>query len=79
MTVAGATATKEIERYMANPGQALSYRAGSITIQKMRDKYSRQQGNNFGLRKFHEALLREGDMPLSVLEKYMDEWAATIQ
>lgn len=74
-----ATATKETERYMTNPGQALSYMAGSITIQKLRDKYSRQQGNNFSLRKFHEALLREGDMPLSVLEKYMDEWAATIQ
>lgn len=72
-------ATKEIERYMTNPGQALSYKVGGITIMKLREKYSKQLGAKFSLLKFHDALLRQGDMPLTVLEKYMDEWAASVK
>jgi uncharacterized protein (DUF885 family) len=72
-------ATKEIERYMTNPGQALSYKVGGITIMKLREKYSKQLGSKFSLLKYHDALLRQGDMPLIVLEKYLDEWAASVK
>ncbi|MEO8085618.1 MAG: DUF885 domain-containing protein, partial [Bacteroidota bacterium] len=68
-------ATQEIERYMAMPGQALSYKAGELKIKELRDKYQKQLGAKFSLREFHDALLKGGAMPLSVLDMYMDDWA----
>jgi uncharacterized protein (DUF885 family) len=68
-------ATQEIERYMAFPGQALSYKTGELKIKELRDKYRKQLGAKFNLRDFHDALLKGGSMPLSVFEMYMDEWA----
>ncbi|PWV51424.1 DUF885 family protein [Chitinophaga sp. S165] len=72
-------ATKEIDRYIANPGQALSYKAGGLTIMRLREKYSKLLGDKFSLLKFHDAVLRQGDMPLTVFEKYMDDWAASVK
>ncbi|SHJ82013.1 Uncharacterized conserved protein, DUF885 familyt [Hymenobacter daecheongensis DSM 21074] len=85
-------ATAEIERYMAIPGQALSYKIGSLKIGelrrkyeqqlgpgaagKLREKYPHQNGNHFHLNAFHDELLRDGVMPLAVLERKMDDWAA---
>ncbi|OUJ71792.1 DUF885 domain-containing protein [Hymenobacter crusticola] len=69
-------ATAEIERYMATPGQALSYKMGSLKIQELRARYEKQLGNKFNLREFHDELLRDGSMPLAVLDKKMDAWAA---
>ncbi|MBD0333086.1 MAG: DUF885 domain-containing protein [Chitinophagaceae bacterium] len=69
--------TLEIERYMAYPGTALSYKTGELKIKELRDKYQRQLGAKFSLRNFHDALLEGGSMPLDVFEKYMDEWART--
>lgn len=69
-------ATAEIERYMAIPGQALSYKIGELKIQELRKKYQRQLGNTFTLSAFHGALLEDGSLPLSVLETKMNEWAA---
>jgi uncharacterized protein (DUF885 family) len=66
----------EIERYMAIPGQALSYKIGSLKIQEMRSKYEKQLGSKFNLAAFHDELLIDGVMPLSTLEKKMDKWAA---
>ncbi len=66
-------ATAEIERYMAMPGQALSYKTGELFIKKLRDKYQKHQGNRFDIRRFHDALLLGGAMPLNILERYMDE------
>lgn len=71
------TANLEIERYMAMPGQALSYKTGELKIKELRDKYQRQLGAKFRLRNFHDALLEGGSMPLDVFEKYMDEWERT--
>ncbi|GAA0531716.1 DUF885 domain-containing protein [Chitinophaga japonensis] len=73
--VSEAIATAEVERYMAWPGQALSYKIGEIKIKTLRDKYARQLGDQFSLRQFHDALLQYGDMPLDVLEDYLDNWA----
>ncbi|WP_426061890.1 DUF885 domain-containing protein [Hymenobacter sp. B1770] len=69
-------ATAEIERYMAIPGQALSYKTGALKIQELRAKYQEQLGSKFSLSNFHDELLKDGVMPLAVLEKKMDAWAA---
>jgi uncharacterized protein (DUF885 family) len=69
-------ATAEVERYMAWPGQALSYKTGQLKIQELRAKYQKQLGPKFDLRAFHDQLLAGGAMPLAVLEKTMDAWAA---
>ncbi|WPQ66153.1 DUF885 domain-containing protein [Chitinophaga sancti] len=69
-------AVAEAERYMAMPGQALSYKTGELKIKALRDKYAQQLGDKFSLKAFHDALLANGDMPLYVLEDYLDNWAA---
>lgn len=73
--IAEATATLEIERYMAAPGQALSYKTGELKIKELRDRYKKQLGDHFSLKDFHDAILTGGAMPLDVFEKYMNAWA----
>ncbi|MCX8470956.1 MAG: DUF885 domain-containing protein [Chitinophagaceae bacterium] len=68
-------ATAEIERYMAIPGQALSYMVGKITILRMRAKYEKQLGAKFSLAEFHDQLLNGGNMPLGLLEKKLERWS----
>lgn len=68
-------ATAEIERYMAIPGQALSYKIGALKIKELRSKYEKQLGDKFNISAFHDELLKDGCMPLAVLEKKMDAWA----
>ena len=70
-------ATAEIERYMAYPAQALSYKTGALKIRALRDKYSAQLGDKFKLASFHDAFLKDGCMPLDVIEKKMGNWAKT--
>ena len=69
-------ATSEIERYMAVPGQALSYKIGALKIRELRNKYTQQMGAKFDIKEFHKQLLNSGCLPLSVLEKKLDQWAA---
>ncbi len=76
LTKAGTTA--EIERYMAIPGQALGYKIGALKIRELRTRYEKQLGGKFKLGDFHDELLKDGSMPLAVLEKKMDAWAAGI-
>jgi len=68
-------ATAEIERYMAIPGQALSYKIGALKIADLREKYSQQLGTQFKLAAFHDEILKDGCMPLAVIEQKMDDWA----
>lgn len=68
-------AVAEIERYMAIPGQALSYKIGSLRIWDMRRKYHDQQGEKFSLSAFHDEFLKDGCLPLSVVERKMDKWS----
>lgn len=68
-------ATAEIERYMAIPGQALSYKIGAIKIRELRSKYTNELGTGFKLSDFHDEFLKDGCMPLDVLERKMDAWA----
>ncbi|UOG73767.1 DUF885 domain-containing protein [Hymenobacter tibetensis] len=69
-------ATAEIERYMAIPGQALAYKTGALKLRELRDRYAKQLGPKFNLRAFHDEVLAGGSMPLAVLERKMDAWAA---
>ncbi|GAB3907797.1 DUF885 domain-containing protein [Larkinella knui] len=68
-------AVAEIERYMAIPAQALSYKIGALKIRELRAKYEKQLGDQFNLAAFHDEFLKDGCMPLDVLEHKMDAWA----
>lgn len=68
-------AVAEIERYMVYPAQALSYKTGALKIRELRDKYSKLLGTKFNLAAFHDEFLKDGCMPLDVIERSMDEWA----
>ncbi len=68
-------AEAEIERYMAIPGQALSYKIGALKIRELRTKYEKQMGDKFDIAKFHDKILAFGNVPLSILENVMDEWS----
>ncbi|MBS0028364.1 DUF885 domain-containing protein [Chitinophaga sp. 22321] len=72
--VSESIAAAEVERYMAMPGQALSYKIGEIKLKELRDKAARKMGRKFNLTAFHDALLAHGDMPLQVLETYINDW-----
>ncbi|MGZ8557742.1 MAG: DUF885 domain-containing protein [Chitinophagaceae bacterium] len=68
-------ATAEIERYMVIPGQALGYKIGALKIKELRNKYEKQLGTGFNLASFHDEILKDGSLPLSLLETKMDTWA----
>ncbi len=70
-------ATAEIERYMAIPGQALSYKIGALKIKELRDRYEKKLGKRFNLAAFHDEILKVGALPLTILEAKMDAWAAS--
>jgi uncharacterized protein (DUF885 family) len=69
-------ATAEVERYIAIPGQAVSYKLGSLTIQRLRDKAKAALGPKFDIREFHAQVLNSGALPLSILEAKIDRWIA---
>ena len=64
----------EIERYMAIPGQALSYKIGQLKIMELRKKAETKMGDKFEIKKFHEKVLESGVMPLALLEKKINAW-----
>ena len=66
----------EVDRYIAWPGQALSYKLGQMTILKLREEARRELGDRFDIRKFHDAVLEEGPLPLDVLEEHVHKWLA---
>jgi len=67
----------EVERYMALPGQACAYKVGQLKILALRDKARAALGEKFNLRDFHTVMLENGAVPLTVLERLVDEWIAT--
>ena len=67
-------ATAEVERYIAIPSQAVAYKVGALTIQRLRAKAEAALGSRFDVRKFHAQVLMTGALPLNVLEKKIDDW-----
>ncbi|MBJ6367732.1 DUF885 domain-containing protein [Snuella sedimenti] len=61
--------TTETDRYITWPGQAISYKIGEIKIRQLRDKAEKELGDKFNIREFHEIILEEGTVTLSILEK----------
>ncbi len=66
--------TSEIERYMAIPGQALSYKIGQLKIRELRATAEKELGVKFNISKFHNAILEGGCLPLAVLKLKINNW-----
>jgi uncharacterized protein (DUF885 family) len=68
--------TTEVERYMALPGQACAYKVGELKILELRERAKAAFGDKFSIKDFHAVVLENGALPLTVLEKLVDEWIA---
>jgi uncharacterized protein (DUF885 family) len=66
----------EVDRYIAWPAQALSYKMGQMKILELRARAQKELGAKFDLRAFHDAVLDQGPLPLDVLEAKISEWIA---
>ncbi len=66
----------EVDRYIAWPAQALSYKMGQMKILELRERAQKQLGAKFDLRAFHDAVLDQGPLPLDLLDAKIDEWIA---
>ncbi|MGH8109615.1 MAG: DUF885 domain-containing protein [Arenimonas sp.] len=69
-------AIAEAERYMAIPGQALAYKTGQLKITELRARAKAALGDKFDVREFHYEILKDGSLPLSVLDAKIDRWIA---
>jgi uncharacterized protein (DUF885 family) len=67
-------AAAEVERYVAYPGQALSYKLGELKIRELRSRAEQKLGSKFDLKAFHDQILLGGSMPLTILERGVDRW-----
>ena len=66
----------EVNRYIADPGQALAYKLGELKIRELRARAEQKLGKKFDLRRFHDAVLGQGAVPLNVLDDQIDAWIA---
>jgi uncharacterized protein (DUF885 family) len=66
--------THEVERYVVWPAQATGYKIGMIKILELRQRAMEQLGDRFDLKEFHNVVLGNGSLPLSILERLVDEY-----
>ncbi len=69
----------EIERYIVMPGQACAYKIGEIKMVGLREKAKKALGGRFDLRQFHDVVLKNGSMPLAILEQVVEEYIRSAQ
>ncbi|MCY7295873.1 DUF885 domain-containing protein [Alteromonas sp. a30] len=70
---------KAIERYIAMPGQATAYMIGKLKIVEIRERLKKQLGDKFDIRGFHDEILKDGPVPMNILEDKLNAWAEKIQ
>jgi uncharacterized protein (DUF885 family) len=66
--------TSEIERYIVIPGQACAYKIGVLKIQELRKRAETELGDKFDQREFHETVLKNGGLPLEILEEQVNDY-----
>jgi uncharacterized protein (DUF885 family) len=71
--------TTEIDRYIGWPGQAVSYKVGELKIKSLRKKAEEALGNRFDIGEFHNAILQNGSVPLTILEEQVDSYIQNAQ
>ena len=74
---APAQSLAEVDRYIARPGQALAYKLGQLKILELRRKAEKTLGARFDIREFHDAVLRNGTLPLDLLEEQVNAYIAS--
>ena len=66
--------TSEIERYIVAPGQACAYKVGMLKLQELRARAEQKLGAKFDQREFHDVVLKNGELPLEILEEQVNDY-----
>ena len=71
--------TVEVDRYIVWPGQALAYKLGELKLKELRSRATAELGDKFDIRSFHDEIVWNGALPLSILDRQINNWIAAEQ